>query len=224
MQKTRQQLHEIYQRLLDAFGPQHWWPGETQFEIIVGAILTQNTSWTNVEKAITNLKTAGCLEPDKLHALDAAELEQLIRPAGYFRLKTKRLRNFLQWLVDNYQGNLETLAAIDTRRLREELLSISGIGPETADSILLYAFNHPVFVVDAYTARVAVRHALIEPDIDYEQLQVLFESNLEPDVALFNEFHALLVCVGKDFCKPKPKCQQCPLNPLPHQLETECGY
>jgi len=224
MQKTRQQLHEIYQRLLDAFGPQHWWPGETQFEIIVGAILTQNTSWTNVEKAIANLKTAGLLEPDKLHALDAAELEQLIRPAGYFRLKTKRLRNFLQWLVDNYQGNLETLAAIDTRRLREELLSISGIGPETADSILLYAFNHPVFVVDAYTARVAVRHALIEPDIDYEQLQYLFESNLEPDVALFNEFHALLVCVGKDFCKPKPKCQQCPLNPLPHQLETECGY
>ena len=224
MQKTRQQLHEIYQRLLDAFGPQHWWPGETQFEIIVGAILTQNTSWTNVEKAIANLKTAGLLEPDKLHALDAAELEQLIRPAGYFRLKTKRLRNFLQWLVDNYQGNLETLAAIDTRRLSEELLSISGIGPETADSILLYAFNHPVFVVDAYTARVAVRHALIEPDIDYEQLQYLFESNLEPDVALFNEFHALLVCVGKDFCKPKPKCQQCPLNPLPHQLETECGY
>jgi endonuclease III related protein len=224
MQKTRQQLREIYQRLLDAFGPQHWWPGETQFEIIVGAILTQNTSWTNVEKAIANLKTAGLLEPDKLHALDAAELEQLIRPAGYFRLKTKRLRNFLQWLIDNYQGNLETLDSIETRRLREELLGVSGIGPETADSILLYAFNRPVFVVDAYTARVAVRHALIEPDIDYEQLQYLFESNLETDPALFNEFHALLVGVGKDFCKPKPKCQQCPLNPLPHQIETECGY
>jgi endonuclease-3 related protein len=224
MQKARQQLQEIYYRLLDAFGPQHWWPGETQFEIIVGAILTQNTSWTNVEKAITNLKTAGLLEPDKLHTLDAAELEQVIRPAGYFRLKTKRLRNFLQWLIDNYEGNLETVDGIDTRRLREELLAVSGIGPETADSILLYAFNRPVFVVDAYTARVAVRHGLIEPDIDYEQLQYLFESNLETDAALFNEFHALLVCVGKDFCKPKPKCRHCPLNPLPHQIEPDRSY
>ena len=221
MQKIREQLLEIYQRLLDTYGPQHWWPGETQFEIIVGAILTQNTSWTNVEKAITNLKTAGCLEPDKLHALGASEIEQFIHPAGYFRLKTKRLKNFLQWLVDRYGGNLETLEAIDTRRLREELLSVSGIGPETADSILLYAFHRPVFVVDAYTARVTVRHGLIEPDIDYEQLQYLFESNLEPDVAVFNEFHALLVCVGKDFCKPKPQCPRCPLNPLPHQIETD---
>jgi endonuclease-3 related protein len=221
MQKTTEQLHEIYNLLLDAYGPQHWWPGETQFEIIIGAILTQNTSWTNVEKAITNLKTAGCLEPDKLHALDLSELEQLIRPAGYFRLKTKRLKNFLHWLVNRYEGNLEILDGIDTHRLREELLGVSGIGPETADSILLYAFDRPVFVVDAYTARVAVRHGLIEPDIDYEQLQYLFESNLEPDAALFNEFHALLVCVGKDFCKPKPKCAECPLNPLPHQIEFE---
>lgn len=217
----REQLMDIYQRLFDAFGPQHWWPGRTRFEIIVGAILTQNTSWTNVARAIANLQAAGCLEPDRLHALDAADLEPLIRPAGYFRLKAKRLRNFTQWLFDEYGGALETLDAVETRRLREELLGISGIGPETADSILLYAMDRPVFVVDTYTARVAVRHGLIEPDINYEQLQYLFESNLEPDVQLFNEFHALLVRTGKDFCKPTPRCPACPLNDLPHEIQIE---
>lgn len=213
---------EIYEHLFRAFGPQDWWPGETRFEIIVGAILTQNTNWANVAKAIANLKGAKCLEPDTLHAMDTAELERLIRPAGYFRLKAKRLRNFTQWLLDNHQGRLDALDAIETRRLREELLGISGIGPETADSILLYALDRPVFVVDTYTARVAVRHGLIEPDIDYTQLQYLFESNLEPDVRLFNEFHALLVRVGKDFCKPTPRCDTCPLNDLPHTIENIC--
>lgn len=213
---------EIYEHLFRAFGPQHWWPGETRFEIIVGAILTQNTSWANVAKAIANLKEARLLDPDRLHALDLAELEPLIRPAGYFRLKAKRLRNFTQWLIDNYQGRLDALDAIETHRLREELLGISGIGPETADSIVLYALDRPVFVVDTYTARVAVRHGLIEPDIDYTQLQCLFESSLEPDVRLFNEFHALLVHVGKDFCKPKPRCAACPLNDLPHHVESSC--
>ena len=212
---------DIYERLFRAFGPQHWWPGQTRFEIIVGAILTQNTSWTNVAKAIANLEGAGCLDPDRLHALDAAELEPLIRPAGYFRLKAKRLRNFTQWLYDQYQGDLDALDAIETRRLREELLGISGIGPETADSILLYALQRPVFVVDTYTARVTVRHGLIEPDINYEQLQDLFEANLAPDVALFNEYHALLVRVGKDFCKPTPRCAACPLNALPHTIQIE---
>jgi endonuclease III related protein len=223
MQKTREQLNEIYELLLEAFGPQHWWPGETTFEIIIGAILTQNTSWTNVAKAIANLRAAGGLDPDALHALDSEAIEKLIRPAGYFRLKTKRLRNFMQWLFDEYGGDLDALTRIDTRRLREELLGISGIGPETADSILLYAFNRPIFVVDTYTARVAVRHGLIEPDIDYEQLQYLFESNLESDATHFNEYHALLVCVGKDFCKPKPKCAACPLNALPHQIDRDPG-
>ena len=221
MQKTREQLNEIYETLLRTFGPQHWWPGETTFEIILGAILTQNTSWTNVAKAIANLKAADCLEPERLYALDSEQLEQLIRPAGYFRLKTKRLRNFLQWLFDDYGGDLDTLKQIDTRRLREELLGISGIGPETADSILLYALDRPVFVVDTYTARVMVRHGLVEPEIDYTQLQYLFESNLEPDVALFNEFHALIVCVGKDYCKPRPRCPGCPLEPLPHTVEHD---
>jgi len=224
MSNTRTQLNEIYDLLLAAFGPQHWWPGETAFEIILGAILTQNTSWTNVAQALDNLKAAGALEPETLHALDPEQIEKLIRPAGYFRLKTKRLRSFLQWLFDGYRGNLDALAQVQTRRLREELLGISGIGPETADSILLYALNRPVFVVDTYTARVMVRHGLIEPEIDYEQLQYLFESNLEPDVPRFNEYHALLVRVGKDFCKPKPRCAACPLNALPHTVESECGY
>ncbi len=218
---SRETLIDVYRRLFEAFGPQHWWPGETRFEIIVGAVLTQNTSWANVAKAIANLKGARCLEPDKLHAMDRAEMERLIRPAGYFRLKAKRLRNFTQWLFDAYEGSLDALDAIETHRLREELLGISGIGPETADSILLYALDRPVFVVDAYTARIAVRHGLIEPDIDYTQLQYLFESNLEPDVQLFNEFHALLVRVGKDFCKPTPRCDACPLNSLPHTIEIE---
>jgi endonuclease III related protein len=221
MTTTRQQLMDIYEHLFDAFGPQHWWPGESRFEIMVGAILTQNTSWTNVARAIANLQAAALLDPDRLHALDLAELEPLIRPAGYFRLKAKRLRNFTQWLSDEYGANLDALAAVETRRLREELLGISGIGPETADSILLYALERPVFVVDTYTARVAVRHQLIDPDVNYEQLQYLFESNLEPDVAFFNEYHALLVRVGKDFCKPKPKCAACPLNDLPHTIACE---
>ena len=218
----QEQLREVYRLLLDSFGPQNWWPGETRFEIMVGAILTQNTSWSNVAKAIANLKTAGCLEPNKLHTLDLAELETLIRPAGYFRLKAKRLRNFTQWLFKEYEGNLERLDEVDTHRLREELLGISGIGPETADSILLYALDRPVFVVDTYTARVAVRHGLIEPELTYEQLQDLFASGLESDVPLFNEYHALLVHVGKDFCKPKPQCAGCPLDPLPHTIEREC--
>lgn len=223
MQNTRQRLLEIYEILLETFGPQHWWPGDTRFEIIIGAILTQNTSWTNVEKAIANIQAADCLDPEKLYALEAEQLEQLIRPAGYFRVKAKRLRNLLQWLFDDYQGQLDTLDKIETRRLREELLGISGVGPETADSILLYALDRPVFVVDTYTARITVRHGLIEPELTYDQLQYLFESNLEPDVQLFNEFHALLVCIGKDFCKPKPKCATCPLNPLPHNVEDQYG-
>ena len=223
MKNTRELLLEIYHRLLDFFGPQHWWPGETPFEVAVGAILTQNTSWTNVAKAIANLKAAGALDPVKLDAMDSEQLELLIRPAGYFRVKAKRLKNFIHWLCDRYGGDLKNLESVNTPRLREELLSISGIGPETADSILLYALNRPVFVVDAYTARVMVRHHLIDQeDLDYLQLQDLFQSNLEPDAAFFNEFHALLVRLGKDYCKPTPRCSACPLNPLPHTSDIEC--
>jgi len=216
-----QTLNEIYQLLFERFGPQHWWPGDTQFEIIIGAILTQNTNWTNVEKAIDNLKAADCLSPEKLYQLDISRLAELIRPAGYFNIKAKRLKSFLNWLFENYDGRLSNLESLDTDRLRVELLTIKGVGCETADSILLYAFDRPIFVVDAYTARVAVRHSLIEPGADYEQLRELFQSNLPEDVQLFNEYHALLVKVGKEFCRPKARCPGCPLERLPHTVEIE---
>ncbi len=215
------QLNEIYQLLFDSFGPQHWWPGQTQFEIITGAILTQNTNWANVEKAIANLKSADCLTPEKLYHLDVSELAEFIRPAGYYNIKTKRLKNFINWLFDNYDGRPTNLENVDTGQLRAELLAINGIGYETADSILLYAFERPVFVVDAYTARIAFRHQLIEPDANYEQLRELFQSNLPEDTQLFNEYHALLVKVGKEFCKPKARCPGCPLEELPHTLDIE---
>ncbi|MCH7557960.1 MAG: endonuclease III domain-containing protein [Planctomycetes bacterium] len=218
---TCEVLTEIYRLLYDAFGPQHWWPGETRFEIITGAILTQNTSWANVEKAITNLKSADCLTLEKLHHLDPAQLAELIRPAGYYNIKAKRLKNFIDWLFDNYDGELANLETIDTDRLREELLEIKGVGRETADSILLYAFDRPIFVVDAYTARIVCRHGLIAHDADYEQLRELFESNLPTDTQLYNEYHALLVKLGKEFCKPKARCTDCPLEKLPHTLDTK---
>ena len=217
-----EQLTEIYQLLFERFGPQHWWPGETKFEIITGAILTQNTSWANVEKAIANLKSADLLTPEKLYQFDLSQLAELIRPAGYFNIKAKRLKNFVNRLFDNYDGKLTNLNRIDTDQLRGELLAIKGIGPETADSILLYALDRAVFVVDAYTARIAFRHGLIEPDADYEQLRELFQSNLPQDTQLFNEYHALLVKVGKEFCKPKAQCPGCPLEKLPHTLDVEC--
>jgi len=217
-----EQLTEIYQLLFERFGPQHWWPGETKFEIITGAILTQNTSWANVEKAIANLKSADSLTPEKLYQFDVPQLAELIRPAGYFNIKAKRLKNFVTWLFENYEGKLTNLESLDTDQLRSELLAVKGIGPETADSILLYALNRPVFVVDAYTARIAFRHGLIEPNADYEQLRGLFQSNLPQDTQLFNEYHALLVKVGKEFCKPKAQCSSCPLEKLPHTLDVEC--
>ncbi len=216
-----EQLTEIYQLLFDRFGPQHWWPGQTQFEIITGAILTQNTSWANVEKALTNLKSADCLTPEKLRRLDVSQLAEFIRPAGYYNIKAKRLKNFVNWLFDNYDGKLTNLESLDTDRLRAEFLSIRGIGHETADSILLYALNRAIFVVDAYTARIAFRHQLIEPDAEYEQLRELFQSNLPQDAQLFNEYHALLVRVGKEFCKPTARCPGCPLEKLPHSLDIE---
>ncbi len=219
---TNETLTEIYELLYEAFGPQHWWPGETPFEVITGAILTQNTNWTNVEKAIANLKSAGCLSPEALHRIELSRLAELIRPAGYYNIKAQRLKNFLNWLFDSYGGSLANLEPVSTSRLREELLAIKGIGRETADSILLYALGRPVFVVDAYTARIAVRHGLIEPDADYEQLRELFESNLPQDTQLFNEYHALLVRAGKEFCRPKARCPGCPLEKLPHTLENEC--
>jgi endonuclease-3 related protein len=214
-----EQLTQIYELLFERFGPQHWWPGETQFEIIIGAILTQNTNWTNVEKAIANLKAANALSPQALQKMNTSRLAALIKPAGYFNIKAKRLKSFINWLFDEYDGRLENLERLSTSRFREELLGIKGIGPETADSILLYAFERPVFVVDAYTARVMTRHGLIEAGCDYEQLQQLFQSNPVEDVQMFNEYHALLVRVGKEFCRPTARCSSCPLEKLPHNVE-----
>ena len=218
---TRETLTEIYQLLYDAFGPQHWWPGETPFEIMIGAILTQNTSWANVEKAIANLKSTGQLGPRQLEHIGFSELASLIRPAGYYNIKAARVKNFVNWLFEGYDGELENLEAVDTDRLRQELLAVKGVGRETADSILLYALDRAIFVVDAYTARIAVRHGLMEPGADYEQLRELFQSNLPQDTQLFNEYHALLVRASKDFCKPKARCSGCPLEKLPHTLDIE---
>ena len=214
-----EQLQKIYELLYERFGPQSWWPGDTRFEIIIGAILTQNTNWGNVEKAIANLRQADKLEPTKMHTLEQDRLAELIRPAGYFNIKARRVKNFLDWLFSNYNGRLGDLEQLSTSQLREELLAVKGIGPETADSILLYAFDKEVFVVDAYTARIAARHGLVDGDCDYHQLQDMFQSNLTADVKLFNEYHALIVRAGKEFCRPKARCDNCPLRHLPHIIE-----
>ncbi|WP_417914555.1 endonuclease III domain-containing protein [Candidatus Electronema sp. JM] len=203
-------LNEIYDRLLAHFGPQHWWPGDSPFEIMVGAVLTQNTNWQNVEKAIANLKAAGRLNPAQLAALPTEELAELIRPAGYHNLKAARLKNLLALIKE--QGGVETLLSQPTMTLRELLLGVKGIGPETADSIVLYAAGRPVFVVDAYTHRIFSRHGLISEDCDYFQMQDVFMTHLEEDAALFNEYHALIIRVGKEFCKKsKQDCKNCPL-------------
>jgi len=208
-------LMEVYELLLEAFGPQHWWPGETPFEVMVGAVLTQNTNWNNVHRAITNLKEAGVLEPGALARLGAAELEELIRPAGYFRVKARRLSNLVRMVMDRYDGSLEGMFARHPDELREELLAVQGIGPETADSILLYAAGKPVFVVDAYTHRVLSRHGWIDFEADYHEIQDLFHSSLPEDVQLFNEYHALIVRLGKDSCRKRnPRCDDCPLAGL----------
>ena len=206
-------LTSYYESLFSAFGPQGWWPGRTRFEIIIGAILTQNTAWTNVEKAITNLRDKKVLNPEKMRALAHAELASLIRPAGYFNIKAKRLRHFLDHLFNNHKGSLDKLFRQDTAMLRAELLSINGIGPETADSILLYAGDHPEFVVDAYTKRILERHRVIDGKAEYEDVKTLFMQNLPKDLRLFNEYHALIVRTGKDFCRPRePRCKECPLG------------
>ncbi len=211
MRKTKILL-QIYQRMFDTLGPQQWWPGETPFEIIIGAILTQNTNWSNVEKAIKNLKSAGKLSPEGIHELEAAELAQLIRPSGFFNIKARRVKTFIDWLFFHYEGNLQEMFARDLQTLRDDLLAIKGIGPETADSILLYAGNFPTFVVDAYTYRIFSRHGFIPAETTYDEMKSFFEENLPKDVQLFNEYHALLVNIGKMFCRPKKSCEQCPLK------------
>ncbi len=211
-QKSKKIFSDIFHRLFTHYGPQHWWPGETPFEVMVGAILTQNTNWKNVEKAIQNLKRERVLDLKALRGLSEKKMAELIRPAGYFNVKTKRLKAFLDFLHQRYHGSIEKMRRRPTAVLREELLGVKGIGKETADSILLYALEHPIFVVDAYTYRVFTRHNLIGEEAVYEDLQELATDHIPADVKHYNEFHALLVNVGKDFCGPKPKCEHCPLN------------
>lgn len=208
----RQRLIEIYERLFRHFGPQDWWPGETPFEVCVGAVLTQNTSWQNVKKAIDNLKTANALNAQAMFAMGESELAKLIRPAGYYNVKAKRLKAFINFLIQEFHGDLDAMFQTALEELRERLLSIKGIGPETADSILLYGGRLPTFVVDAYTMRALLRHGLIFEDAAYEDVRSMFMANLPLEVQLYNEFHALWVALGKHYCKKtQPLCSACPL-------------
>jgi endonuclease-3 related protein len=212
---TTDKIQAFYRAMLEGLGPQGWWPAETPFEVVVGAVLTQNTNWTNVERAIANLKREGLLEARALEAIDAERLGEVIRPAGYFRLKARRLKNVIHLLTDRFGGDLDALFALSTESLRETVLGVSGIGPETADSIVLYAAERPVFVVDAYTARILYRHGLVDSDAGYDDLQSLMAGCLPDDVALLKEYHALLVAVGKRYCKKRmPVCAGCPLEPF----------
>lgn len=214
-------LREYFNALLQAYGPQSWWPGRTRFEIIVGAILTQNTSWTNVERAIRALRREKLLSPAAIARTSVEKLESLIRSSGYFRQKARKLKQFVLFLQTQHSGSLTKLFGTETSSLREHLLGLHGIGPETADAILLYAGGRAVFVVDAYTRRIMGRHGLVHERNGYEEIRGLFERSLPGDASLFNEFHALLVDVGKNFCRPKsPVCSACPLRVfLPSPIE-----
>ena len=216
---TGEQLRNFYTVLLKHFGAQNWWPGETAFEVMVGAILTQNTNWQNVAKAIGNLKRAEVLEPGRLADLEQKRLAELIRPAGYYNIKARRLGNFIRWFVERFAGDVEAAKAVDTESLRAELLEIKGIGLETADSILLYGLGKLVFVVDRYTCRILWRHHLLDDEMDYHQVQELFTDALPADLDIYNEYHALLVALGKTYCRVRAKCQACPLREFPHRLE-----
>lgn len=207
----------IFQRLLEHYGPRDWWPADSPFEVCVGAILTQNTNWGNVEKAIANLKAADRLTPSAIASLPPQELAALIRPAGYFNVKARRLQSFCSFVLEAAHGDLARLFAQDWQQLRQWLLAVNGIGPETADSILLYAANQPSFVVDAYTRRIFSRLGLVDEAIAYEPLRSFCMQQLPPDRQLYNELHALIVEHGKQHCRPRPRCEGC-------CLAAQCHY
>lgn len=210
---SRDTLMHIFNSLYSHFGPRHWWPGETQLEVVVGAILTQSVSWRNVEKAIGNLKGKGLLCVRALHDVPMAELEQAVVPTLYFRMKARKLKAFMGHLVNVYDASLDSMFGQPLASLRQELLSIYGIGPETADSILLYAGNYPIFVVDAYTRRIFARLGLLAETATYQEMQHFFMTRLTEDVELFNEYHALIDALGNRVCLArKPKCSECPLS------------
>jgi endonuclease-3 related protein len=206
-------LRAVYRALAAHYGPQHWWPARTRFEMMVGAILTQNTAWANVKRAIARLRRTRALTPRRMHALPLSELAERIRPAGYFNVKARRLRAFTGWLIAAYGGSIRRMLRTPPERLREELLAVNGIGPETADSILLYAGGHPVFVVDAYTRRFLIRHGWLNEGATYDEVAAVFTRRLPRDPALYNEFHALIVALGKRHCRAAPRCETCPLKP-----------
>jgi endonuclease-3 related protein len=206
-------LDEYFNSLFTALGPQHWWPGKTPFEVIIGAILTQNTSWTNVELALANLRAADVFTPAKMEMVNLRRLQSLIRPAGYFRQKARALKAFVRFLRSEHRGSLKRMFATPTISLREKLLNVWGIGPETADAILLYAGQHPVFVVDAYTKRIMARHGWVGEKSRYEDVRWMFERQSLGNVERFKEFHGLIVLVGKKWCrKSVALCEECPLG------------
>ncbi len=209
---VKRRLLRIFDILLSSFGKRNWWPGESQLEIAVGAILTQNTSWSNVEKAILNMKKEGLLDVKKIYETDVSHLGRTIKSAGFFNVKSRRLKNFIKVLYEEYSGNFDSLGRIELDTLRKLLLSINGIGYETADSIILYALYKPVFVVDAYTKRFLKNHNLYGGSFDYGCVQKFFMENLPHDTYIFNEFHALIVCLCQQYCTKLPKCDGCPLK------------
>ena len=210
-------LKQVFDRLLKAYGPQHWWPGDTPFEVMVGAVLTQNTAWTNVERAIHNLRLYEALNPQAILDAPHEQLAEWLRPSGYFNIKADRLKRYCEWYTK--EGEYPQLSTWETETLRKGLLSVKGVGPETADDILLYAFERPVFVIDAYTRRIFSRLDFISHDEGYETLRAFFEKGLvrnRDKVGLFNEYHALIVNHAKDYCRKKPVCENCCLNRLCH--------
>lgn len=211
MNISRRELMQIYRRLYRHFGDLEWWPGDTPLEISVGAILTQNTGWTNVEKAIRQLKQARALSVVALARMSHRRLARLIKSSGYFNVKARRLKNFISFVENRYGGSLKKLLRQKSDRLRAELLSVSGIGPETADSIVLYAAKKPIFVIDAYTKRIFSRHGVLPFEKSYDEFQTLFTKFLPANVPLYNQYHAMLVKIGNEFCRSKPHCDGCPL-------------
>ena len=216
---TKQRINHLYSSLYGYYGAQNWWPAESELECILGTILTQNTTWKNVEKAINQLKQQGLISIERLNSISTDNLAQIIKSSGYYNQKAIKIKNFISFLNEHYSGNLDEMLGEEVYTLREKLLSIKGIGPETADSIILYAAKKPAFVIDAYTYRILSRHGLVAEDSSYQEMQDLFMDSLPDDPQLFNDYHALIVKVGKEHCKKKsPVCNGCPLEYDPHEV------
>ena len=221
MTAPNNRIYKIYENLFEFYGPQNWWPADDAFECVVGAILTQNTSWKNVEMSINNIKSEMSLSINNIYEITVEELSRLIKPSGYYNQKALRLKGFVEFIYNKYNGKIENMLPVNKNELRLQLLSVKGIGPETADSILLYALNKPVFVTDKYTYRIFYRHGIIPGNSTYEQAQKIFLNNLPEDSSLFNEYHALIVKVGKNHCGKKADCSDCPLGKDPHEFSDE---